>query len=334
MSSQIVIWVEQHLVAAEMALADEFVEQERGRILAWLSPLDFRAKYHDVLSRRHPGTSQWILDSPEFMSWRNRKSEVLWCTGIPGAGKTVLASIIIERLEKDLMTDENMALAYLYCSYQDPEHTFRNLIASILRQLLQPQATVPQRIERFYKSHLMENTQPTLEQLMVELQIVLSESTDVFVVLDALDECCEDMGSRYSFMEAFQWLADHVHLLITTRATTNLCNLTTTAIHLKVDAKDGDIVKYVEGRMISERRLQRNVAGYSDLQATIIGTVLRSAKGMFLLARLHMDSLAKKHNRRDIRVALDSLPKELYGTYGEALERIMSQDGEDVELAK
>ena len=86
--------------------------------------------------------------------------------------------------------------------------------------------------------------------------------------------------------------------------------------------------------MISERRLHRNVAGFSDLQTTIVGTVLRSAKGMFLLAQLHMDSLAKKHNRRDIRVALDSLPKELYGTYGEALERIMNQDREDVELAK
>ena len=42
----------------------------------------------------------------------------------------------------------------------------------------------------------------------------------------------------------------------------------------------------------------------------------------FLLAKLHMDSLAMKHNRRDIRVALENLPKELDSTYDEAMQRI------------
>ena len=141
------------------------------------------------------------------------------------------------------MTNENMALAYLYCSYQDPEQAFRNLIASILRQLVQHQSTIPQRIERLYKSHLMENTILTLEQLMVEVQILLAESTNVYIVVDALDECSEDTGSKYSFAEASRWLPNHVHLLVTTRATTNLCNLAPTAVHLTIDAKDGDIVK-------------------------------------------------------------------------------------------
>jgi ankyrin repeat protein len=47
-----------------------------------------------------------------------------------------------------------------------------------------------------------------------------------------------------------------------------------------------------------------------------------------------MDSLAKKHNRRDIRKALESLPKALDDIYDEAMRRVSSQDEEDAKLAK
>src|SRR6266480_7122313 len=47
-----------------------------------------------------------------------------------------------------------------------------------------------------------------------------------------------------------------------------------------------------------------------------------------------MDSLAKKHNRRDVRMTLNNLPKELDDTYDEAIKRIRSQDRGDVELAE
>ena len=54
----------------------------------------------------------------------------------------------------------------------------------------------------------------------------------------------------------------------------------------------------------------------------------------FLLARLHMDSLAGKHNAAAVRVALKSLPKEVDDTYDEAMERIQLQNQDDQELAE
>jgi hypothetical protein len=54
----------------------------------------------------------------------------------------------------------------------------------------------------------------------------------------------------------------------------------------------------------------------------------------FLLAQLQRDSLAKKHNRRDIRKALENLPKELNDIYDEAMQRISSQDEDDARLAE
>ena len=54
----------------------------------------------------------------------------------------------------------------------------------------------------------------------------------------------------------------------------------------------------------------------------------------FLLAQLHLCSLAKKQNRRDARMSLQDLPKELWATYDEIIRRIWSQDAEDVSLAR
>lgn len=47
----------------------------------------------------------------------------------------------------------------------------------------------------------------------------------------------------------------------------------------------------------------------------------------FLLAQLHLDSLAREDNRRDVRRALAKLPTELMQTYDEAFTRVLSQDG-------
>jgi hypothetical protein len=44
--------------------------------------------------------------------------------------------------------------------------------------------------------------------------------------------------------------------------------------------------------------------------------------------------LARKHNRRDVKNALESLPKELDDAYDELVKRILSQNLEDVNLAK
>ena len=315
-------------------LADRDTDQDRLKILAWLSPLNFKAKHHDVLSNHHPGTGQWLFDTPEFISWRCGDSKAMWCNGIPGAGKTILASIVIDRLEREMMSRTEDGFAYVYCSYQNPEHTSQNLFASILQQLVQRQPILPQRIKDFYNRHDTGGTKPRLEDVLVELQATSRDLDKIFIVVDALDECAQEKGTRTSFLEAISRFGDQFRLLITSRTTTNVVDHLPTAVCINIDAKDADVAKYLKNRIMGERRLQRIIADDADLEETIITTILRNAKGMFLLARLHLDSLAKKHNRRDIRLALDGLPRELYHTYDEALQRVMSQDEEDVELAK
>ena len=52
------------------------------------------------------------------------------------------------------------------------------------------------------------------------------------------------------------------------------------------------------------------------------------------MAQLHLGSLAKKNNKKDVRLSLQKLPEKLDDIYADAIRRISSQDEEDVQLAK
>ncbi|KAJ7071873.1 hypothetical protein B0H15DRAFT_793158, partial [Mycena belliarum] len=55
--------------------------------------------------------------------------------------------------------------------------------------------------------------------------------------------------------------------------------------------------------------------------------------GRFLLAKMHLDSLATKITPKAVRQALQVLPQDLHQTYEEAMERILSQDLDSKQLA-
>jgi hypothetical protein len=44
---------------------------ENQKLLRWLSRLDFEEKHRDILSKRHPGTGEWLLNLDDFKAWRN-----------------------------------------------------------------------------------------------------------------------------------------------------------------------------------------------------------------------------------------------------------------------
>ena len=47
------------------------VTQESLNILNWISDLNFGELHADILSKRQPGTGNWLLESDEFLDWRN-----------------------------------------------------------------------------------------------------------------------------------------------------------------------------------------------------------------------------------------------------------------------
>ncbi|KAF8878108.1 hypothetical protein BD779DRAFT_1425842, partial [Infundibulicybe gibba] len=91
---------------------------------------------------------------------------------------------------------------------------------------------------------------------------------------------------------------------------------------LGITANEGDIRKYIEGRLESSTKFKRLLERRPSVHEEIVIGILTKADGMFLLARLHMNSLETKLRVRDLRRALDELPNTLDDTYDEAMSRI------------
>ncbi|KAK0610684.1 hypothetical protein B0T17DRAFT_658441 [Bombardia bombarda] len=180
-----------------------WIEQEsNSRVISFLSTdLSHRGKQHHYREHSMPHTGQWVLDNEIFKRWQTLSAKaVLCCVGLPGAGKTYIASRIITHLEDSrngqLFANPRakVGIAYLYCSIDNEAlQTTIGFISSIARQLVETPVTRPNSVmkeaESFRKQH---SGRPARLSDYVELiKSLLCHLDDALVVVDALDECSE-----------------------------------------------------------------------------------------------------------------------------------------------
>jgi hypothetical protein len=234
-------------------------DQDHQAILDWLTPINYASQQSDYLGRRQPGTGQWLLDSEEYQAWLKTSKQTLFCPGIPGAGKTILTSIIVDDLNKRFQNDASIGIAYLYCNFrQQGEQRVEDLLASLLKQLSQEQSCLPDSVKALYDHHKYKRTRPSLEEILRVLQSVAAIYSTVFIIVDALDECQVSNGCRARFLsEIFNLQAKcGAKLFITSRFIPEITEKFKGHTSLEIRAHDEDVRKYLEGRILrSDRKL-------------------------------------------------------------------------------
>lgn len=257
-------------------------DQKRQELLSWLSPLDYGAQQSDYIARRQPGTGQWLLDSKEFQSWISGSMQTLFCPGIPGAGKTILTSIVLEELGDQYRNDGGVAITFLYCSFQRRhEQGLAHLLSSLLRQLAQGQPVLPRALSNMYDEHRAKSTRPTVEELSKALDSLVQQGdfSKVFVVIDALDEC--DMLNRscsklLDTMFALQ-ASCNVNLFATSRFIPEITERFQELPTLEIRASKEDVTRYLRDNLsILPSFVSRN----QDLQDEISTTITTAVDGM------------------------------------------------------
>jgi len=251
---------------------------EQGKILEWLSPLDFTAQQSDFLSRRQKGTANWFLESTEFNNWLGGDySKTLFCPGLPGAGKTILTSVVVDHLTK--LRTSNVGLANIYVHFQRKEdQTVEKLIGSLLKQLVHGRG-VPDYLQALYSQHVAFRTRPSLDELLATLDaIVLSYST-TFIVVDALDELQTYEGTRSRFIDALFVLQSKasVKVLTTSRFLPDIIERFASAHNLEIRATERDVGIYLESRM---SQLPAFVRRNEELQSDIKTGIIQAFNGM------------------------------------------------------
>jgi hypothetical protein len=255
-------------------------KDEDIKILDWLTPVDRGPQQTDYFRRRQPGTGQWFLDSPEFQTWLKTVKQTLFCPGIPGAGKTILTSIVIDDLITRFYNDPNIGIAFVYCDFRrQHEQKAEDLLASLLKQLAQGQSSLPDGIKSLYDKHKDKRTKPSFDELSRTLYVVAAMYSRVFIIVDALDECQESDNCRTKFLsEIFKLQAESgASLFVTSRFISEVTEKFKGCPSQEILARDEDVRRYLDGHMSPKRAfLKEN----SKLQDEIKTKIVKATKGM------------------------------------------------------
>jgi len=226
--------------------------EERDSILNWLSPVDYAPQQSDFINRRQPGTGQWLLDSEEYRTWLRTAGKTLFCPGIPGAGKTILTSVVVEDLTRLRLKDSTIGIAYIYCNFRrQDEQKIDNLLTNLLKQLTAQRSVPPESVKDLYHQHKKESTRPSLGEISTTLQSVATMFSRVFFVVDALDECQTSDGCRMKFLEEVLRLEEklHANVFATSRFIPEVGERFKQATTYEIRAHDEDVRQYLEGRI-------------------------------------------------------------------------------------
>ncbi|PYH85573.1 hypothetical protein BO82DRAFT_429091 [Aspergillus uvarum CBS 121591] len=277
-------------------------DQEELSILDWISTFSYSNIQNETKKSRSPETGAWLVQSSDrYQRWKTTPGQLLWLHGPVGCGKSVLCSTIIADI--DLHCNQNMpnVLAYWYFKFSDNEtQSMESMVRSFIRQLCP--RPIPNPIRKIWEDH-RRNREPDLEVLLAILHEILDLlPADIFIILDALDECPVETRERRLLPFMNDWIRDFstkAHLLLTSRPEPDIHQalMQHTLFGLE-DALSGDVEKFVQERLANGKSWVR-----------------------FRWVDLQIKRLERCHIPQDIDEALTTIPDTLEATYKGILEQ-------------
>jgi ankyrin repeat domain-containing protein 50 len=208
--------------SAEMK--DLITGDELRLFLDWLSPLNSVQRQQLIFKDTRAGTGKWFLNCDAYKEWEGGTGSILWCPGIPGAGKSFLSSIVVDclqTLQSEQKVPKTIVLT-IYVSFDDPNSQSPDqILGSLLKQILQYRSEVPIELRKAFRKHRNDGTKPSHDELVKSLTSELAQFQRIYIVVDALDELLEE-SKRRSLIESIIGLDDKINLLVTSRPIDNI----------------------------------------------------------------------------------------------------------------
>ncbi|KAF8533302.1 hypothetical protein BDD12DRAFT_984533 [Trichophaea hybrida] len=318
--------------AAAIKIQNHQKSQEYTDCRKSLKPSDYQSYREEIWLRRHENTCTWILDDQRYRLWAEKDGQaVLWISGDPGCGKSVISSFLTKDITRGITNQ--VCMAYFFCDDKDERlRSAHAILVNLLAQLLDHAPDINKHFlaEPEYATY-KEKTSWSFGMLWRVFERIINDAHrgPVYILIDALDECDEE--SRMNFLNKLK------HLLRDSATTTQLMKIIVTSrphipvtltdvIELPLTAENlkNDIIAFVEASVQEQLQLSGTL-GVEVQQALIQG-----ANGMFLWVSLILDDLKKSTNTtpRAIRKALQTLPTDLPGIYINILSKIRKEDQE------
>ncbi|KAL7946830.1 natch and ankyrin domain protein [Trichoderma barbatum] len=279
------------------------------------------------------GTCEWLIQHPSYQGWlAGANLPLLWISGGPGKGKTMLAIYITEVLQPMVDAGENVLL-YYFCSNRDKNrNTALTIMRGIIHQWISHHPHMAQYVKNSFEG--TETTKYTVSSFISLWRVFLtllrqSRSSQIVCVLDGLDEC--EKESLRQLLDAVEnYLSKsggdampRLKFIFLSRPRPAILERTLGQYeHIKLDASgteiSRDIEKYIFAK-VAELASEQNLS--EEMVARVQQALLAGADGTFLWVGFVANELQGR-SWGEIKEILRRVPKGLGGVYQRLLQQI------------
>ncbi|KAK4210761.1 hypothetical protein QBC37DRAFT_321557 [Rhypophila decipiens] len=306
-------------------------EDKRHEVLTWMSTpgvpqSEYHAKFKETRAE-FPDTGLWILFEEKIFNWMIEEvptHSMLWLNGKKGAGKTILASLLVDKC----MEVEEFKTSYFYCREDDSnQNTYMSIQKGLLRQMvIHEEEMIATCHEKKIRGEERLNNMSTVTNL---LDLFCEFEMNQFIIIDGLDECSPaEIRPLIKYWTDVVAKCDNynpgkIRILLVSQDMPEIRKQMqpATIFNLHPDQSDTDIRKYVAKRFL---KLQDRFKLTDDETRLSRELICSRSEGMFLYAFLTMKNLLDQATTGDVKdeIKENNLPATLEIAYRKIIDRL------------
>ncbi|KAF5243712.1 hypothetical protein FAUST_2707 [Fusarium austroamericanum] len=272
----------------------------------------------------------WILENPEFLSWRDKDhdSQLLWIRGDPGKGKTMLLCGIIDELRPSTRlenSESHISLSYFFCQ---ATNSALNNATAVIRGLIYLLVVQQPCLLSHLRSNIHWDSRVAIEDLFRKIVAdpVLEEA---YLIVDALDECREDLEFLLEMLSSpiprIKWIVSSRNRVEIEEALEQSSSRLALSLELNEESVSQAVRYFIDHRT---RDLARKKKLKAEVAQKIHQHLIQHANGTFLWVGLVCQRLTRCREWEISRQLLQ-LPKGLNELYARMMEQIRTSESCD-----
>ncbi|KAI0179470.1 hypothetical protein GGR52DRAFT_536342 [Hypoxylon sp. FL1284] len=292
--------------------------QSHVRLLDQCSIYPYRAAWKRI---RKQGNATWAYEQTSYKEWLDQHaSSSLLLRGKLGSGKSVQLASIVDDLN---LNHSNFKTAYFFCCEEDSralEHD--TILGCLARQLLEQ---LP--LERSTELSAACKGKFNIETILTS---ALKHCGKTVFIVDGIDACNRD--ERVPLLGTLSRLQDISRVKICVSFKLEASNEVESDVEvlysrasLTLPLDRPELSAFIEAQLVSKLQDGSLVIGDPGIILEVKDAIQAGAKGMFLWARLLIESICFEKTDYDIRKALRNLPRDLPEIFAGILDQCRNQ---------
>ncbi|KAH7259564.1 uncharacterized protein BKA55DRAFT_300847 [Fusarium redolens] len=303
------------------------INDRKKRILDHFMKANPQPALQTSIRLRHSMTGLWLTESPTFIRWLETPGSKLWLTGIPGAGKTILAGSVIQEALSRSYASRRIGMAFFFCDYKDSKTwNIVNILGALASQLARQNDESYNVLDAYYESLYPPGglpQTPDADELRAQISQMCETFDQTIIVVDGLDECDDLTDEVVDNLIQVADYSERLSMALFSRDHYNIrVRLEEEFEPIQIAAHTEDVELYVNAEVDKRIRTRQLQLASADMKEEIRSALVGKADGIWVVCQL--DYLCNCAHDQERREALSKLPPDLPESYRRLLERVNS----------